>query len=126
MNDFGILLWLLTAHFIGDFVLQSHWMALNKSKANWPLFVHVCTYTATIAAAMLLIQYVRGYGDLELFGSLVGLNFVAHFITDWVTSRINARLWKEKEVHWFFVGVGFDQLIHTWTLGITASFLYNL
>lgn len=125
MNDFGILLWLLTAHFIGDFVLQSHWMALNKSKANWPLFVHVCVYTATISLAMLIIQYVQGYANLELLGSLVCLNFVAHFVTDWVTSRINSWLWKAKEVHWFFVGVGADQLIHMWTLGVTAFLLYT-
>jgi hypothetical protein len=35
----------LLAHLIGDFVLQSEWMAVNKSKRSFPALVHVFFYT---------------------------------------------------------------------------------
>ena len=36
----------LLAHVFGDYILQSDWMALNKSKRSLPCFVHVCIYTS--------------------------------------------------------------------------------
>jgi hypothetical protein len=35
----------LLTHLLGDFVLQSDWMALNKSKHSIPCLVHVLIYT---------------------------------------------------------------------------------
>lgn len=35
--------WLI-AHLIGDYLLQTDWMALNKKKSFVALFVHVVTY----------------------------------------------------------------------------------
>ena len=36
----------ILAHIFGDFILQSDWMALNKSKRSIPCLVHVLIYTA--------------------------------------------------------------------------------
>lgn len=36
----------ILAHLWGDYILQSDWMALNKSKRTWPCLVHVLLYTA--------------------------------------------------------------------------------
>lgn len=36
----------LLIHLWADYVCQSSWMAVNKSKATWPCFVHVLIYTA--------------------------------------------------------------------------------
>ena len=36
----------LLAHLWGDYILQSDWRALNKSKRSWPCLVHVLLYTA--------------------------------------------------------------------------------
>ncbi len=86
-------------HWLGDFVLQSDWMARNKSK-NWAaLTAHVGVYTATLMIGTLSIGYAL-------------LNGVLHFGVDAITSRINSRLWADKEVHYFFVGVGADQFVH--------------
>lgn len=38
---FGILL----AHLVGDYLLQSHWMACEKTKRWWPAVAHAATYT---------------------------------------------------------------------------------
>lgn len=35
----------LLAHLIGDYVLQSGWMGLNKNKQSFPAFVHALFYT---------------------------------------------------------------------------------
>lgn len=36
----------LLPHVAGDYILQSDWMAMNKSKRSWPCFVHVVIYTS--------------------------------------------------------------------------------
>lgn len=36
----------LLCHFVGDFILQSDWMALNKSRSSLHCLVHVLVYTA--------------------------------------------------------------------------------
>ena len=90
---------LLVAHFVGDFLCQSDWMALNKSKGWNALGLHVSVYT------LVLLAFAVGYvavSDVEpvdriraYFGALafVGWNAAAHFVQDAITSRINARLW---------------------------------
>jgi hypothetical protein len=39
----------LVAHLVGDFIAQSDWMALNKSKRSLPCAVHCLIYTACFA-----------------------------------------------------------------------------
>ena len=35
--------WVL-AHFIGDYLIQNDWMALNKKKSSWHCMIHAVTY----------------------------------------------------------------------------------
>jgi hypothetical protein len=95
---------LLVVHFVGDFLLQSTYMATRKATSWTALSWHVSVYSACFA----------------LWGlTFVALTWVTHFMTDAVTSRINARLWEFPQRRWFFVAVGADQLIHAATLGWT-------
>lgn len=102
-----LILAILGTHFVGDFILQSDWMASNKSKRNSVLALHVGIYSSCF---------------LWLGPLYAGVNFLAHFATDWITSRWTSRLYKAKKIHWFFVVIGLDQLAHyavlLWTLGI--------
>jgi Protein of unknown function (DUF3307) len=41
MNYFAIVL----AHFIGDYLLQTHWMAIEKTSRLFPAILHGLTYT---------------------------------------------------------------------------------
>lgn len=34
----------LLAHLVGDYLLQSHWMATEKTKRWWPAWAHALTY----------------------------------------------------------------------------------
>jgi len=53
------------------------------------------------------------------------ITFVAHTITDYFTSRLNAKLWAKGDVHNFFVSVGFDQVLHYVQLFVTYQLLFN-
>lgn len=75
-----LLIYLWAAHTILDFFCQTNWMAVNKSHSSKALLAHVGVYSAGIALATLSLAFAA-------------VTFVAHFITDWVTSRITSRQW---------------------------------
>lgn len=116
---------LLVVHFLGDFVAQSDWMAKNKSRSLEALYFHVLVYS------MCFVPWGFKFWMWT---------FITHFLTDFVTSRITAKLWFFQPVnlfynaggeryqlfitlggsrHWFFVVIGLDQLIHYVTLALT-------
>ena len=129
---------LMMTHFVGDFVFQSDWMALNKSKSFGALTVHVNAYVA----AFLFPMYLSGMPVNRLV-SFVVVTWVTHFLTDALTSRATSALWFFRldpldgcdppfqtewryvpgKRHWFFVMIGFDQLIHAVTLMYTYAWL---
>lgn len=46
IDDLGTALVLgLVAHLLGDYVIQSHWMACEKTKRWWPAICHAASYT---------------------------------------------------------------------------------
>ena len=107
----NLILTILILHFVGDFVLQSDWMAVNKSKSQAALWLHVAIYTTTLSPCLI---------TLPMWWVIA--NGLFHYTTDSVTSRINAHLWLKGERHWFFVGIGADQLIHYATLILTLPY----
>lgn len=124
-------------HWVGDFVFQSDWQAKNKSKNNKALLQHITRYT-TVWAAFILI-WVIGDIIVNLFDTettkdyiwtakwlpFLSITFIAHFITDYFTSRLNSRLWAEGKIHNFFVSIGFDQILHYVQLFLTYYLLFK-
>ena len=95
-------------HFIADFIFQSNEVARGKSSSNAILGKHVTLYSI----------------PFFWFGwQFAIINMLAHFATDWITSRITKRLWADNEVHWFFVVIGLDQAVHMTTLITTYWWL---
>ena len=96
---FPVILVLLLAHFVGDFLLQTDWQATHKSR-NWrALGAHGLTYTLVLAVLMLC-------GASPWW---VAVNGLAHVATAAGTSRISAYCWTHGQRHRFFVVIGADQ-----------------
>lgn len=112
-----IVLYLLSVHWIADFVMQSNWMAINKSKRWDALAYHVLVYTAVLTAAAQFIMPLAAAMCFPL------INGALHFVTDAVTSRVTSALYARNQRHWFFVMIGFDQLLHHAALLLTYQLI---
>jgi hypothetical protein len=101
---------LFVVHFLADFVFQSSKMATGKSKSIKWLSIHVSVYA--LISLITLIALGSLYGNF-LFGFYWwSINVILHFIVDFFTSKITSRFWEQKNMRFFFVMIGFDQLIH--------------
>jgi hypothetical protein len=116
MTNLIILLFVL--HWIGDFVCQTRWMADNKSKNLLALTLHVYVYSFVIFVGLLTVS---NYFSIEGFLQFMGANFMLHWITDIITSQFTKLFWWNKDMHKFFMVVGFDQMIHAICLVTTAN-----
>ena len=107
---FFLLCFVFALHFIGDFMLQTHKQATNKSKSIKYLTYHVLTYCLPFFALIALggLSYNMLYFFLLLFGT--------HWLTDFFSSKATSYFYRKQDWHNFFVIVGFDQLVHIITL----------
>jgi hypothetical protein len=117
-------------HWFADFVLQTDWQAQNKSKNNFALLSHTSNYSLVWMIPMGFVFGIVKEGattEWIVWSSMYFciITFIAHTITDYFTSRLNSRLWKVNQVHYFFVGVGFDQVLHYGQLFSTYHYLLN-
>lgn len=118
---------IILIHWFADFVLQTDKQAKGKSK-NWSdLLGHTFNYTICwcIPIAILFAFYKQSFplnvATTSLFFMII--TFISHTITDFYTSRANSQLWEDKNVHGFFVSVGFDQVLHYVQLFLTYYYL---
>lgn len=109
------MIYLILIHWIADFVLQKHQWSIDKSKSNKALLKHTSVYSASWFVLWPLLGFNTVY--------FVLITFVLHTITDYFTSRLNSKLWKEGQVHNFFVSIGFDQVLHYVQLIATFNYL---
>ena len=117
---------LMLSHWIADFLCQSDWMAQNKSKSWKALLLHTLTYSTVVSALFTSYMAIQGFEiTLMLFLQFWFITFISHTATDYVTSRWTSKLWQQKEIHWFFVIIGFDQLMHYLQLLLTFDYLYE-
>lgn len=122
-----LIIWLLSAHWIADFVLQTHEQSKAKSHSNKALLKHTTHYSVAMVVLMSFTVLLTTLGsaigviNLVLFGIIT---LVCHTITDYFTSRLSSRLYKEGRIHDFFVCIGFDQLLHYVQLILTYKILF--
>ncbi len=117
--NFLSVLCILFIHWVADFVFQTDEQARGKSKSWKFLTAHTLTYTACWIPFLYLIKsyyYIEGVNALGLF---IPITFICHTVQDYLTSRLNSKLWSEGRTHMFFVSVGFDQFLHFVQLLIT-------
>jgi hypothetical protein len=117
---FGIIL----IHWFADFVCQTDWEAQNKSKNNLALLQHTIKYTSIwVIFGVLYCTFSSTLYNPFSLSIFALITFVGHTLTDYVTSRVNSYLWNKKDVHNFFVSVGFDQVLHYVQLFLTFDLL---
>lgn len=119
MNLFN---WLLLGHMIGDWVLQSDWMAGGKQRRllNGPGVAHACVYTAAILGAL----WCAGLrAERPLVWPVTGS---AVWLSHWLLDTLDvARHWlrhvlqSEKEM----VRVVVDQTLHLAVLAVFSVWL---
>lgn len=104
---------LLLAHLLGDFPLQTNWMAIYKATKWFPLIAHSMLYTATLAVIAFF-----GFGGLAWWRLLI--IFLAHVILDrrtivawWMTHVMRTNL---SENRW--LGIMVDQVFHVTVLAL--------
>jgi hypothetical protein len=101
-------LWLIALHMLGDYLLQTDWMAANKLKSAWARTVHVFVYT--LGFIPLGLVYTT---TLPRAAGFVLLVYVTHWITD-------CRRWASDKA-WPPKPILFDQAIHLLTLAVLGS-----
>ena len=105
-----IFITIFIVHFLADFVFQSSKMATGKSKSLKWLSIHVGVYALV---SLISFAFLAIYHGNILFGFYWWIiNVALHFIVDLFTSKITSKFWEQKNMRFFFVMIGFDQLIH--------------
>ena len=122
MTYIAIFLAFLAVHWFADFVCQTDWQAKNKSKNMDALIRHVLIYTAVFGVGTVAIL---GVDSIRTFLYFVLLNGILHLVTDFITSRITSHLYAKGHNHYFFVAIGFDQLIHQVTIAMTLVAMFG-
>lgn len=98
-----IALLLLAAHMVGDYILQTDWMAANKLHDWRARLAHVFVYTSAFSPVGVYARLFPG----ELLAFLAAV-FVTHFVTD-------SRRWASG-AKWPPKPILVDQSIHVATL----------
>ncbi len=114
-----IVLSIFIVHFLADFVFQSSKMATGKSKSLKWLSIHVGVY-ALVSLISFYVISIHFSNNLYAF-YWWGINVAMHFMVDFFTSKITSKYWEEKNMRFFFVMIGFDQLLHN--VCLISSFL---
>lgn len=128
---------ILSIHWIADFVFQDEKWATTKSHSIKSLLAHTLTYSViwmVFCSLFLLTGYLFDITAFKL--NVIKLiyfiltTFIIHTITDYFTSKIVSRKFKNNELGspipnlGAFSIIGFDQVLHYFQLFITYYILF--
>lgn len=102
--------WLLVGHLVGDFILQTRWMADKKAKQLLPLLMHAAVYTVTVTSFASLGKGLSWWRIGAIFISHVILDQRA-FIDYWAT-KVNGNT----DIDWLKIAL--DQSWHILILAL--------
>lgn len=82
----------LILHLIGDYILQSHWMACEKTKRFWPAWIHACVYS--LPFLLITRQHSWAYWVILLSHFAMDRYRLARYVV-WAKNRLGAiRSWR--------------------------------
>ena len=116
---------LVVAHFVGDWMFQTNWMAANKRGRPFSAecVLHCLVYTAVVGAGLWLAS-LGGITDLTFLSATGAVFFL--FLTHWLIDGFNLpRRWSElvNRTDKEFVLTVVDQTMHLVTLALLAWWL---
>ena len=122
-----LLCYLFITHYIADFAIQSRNSAENKSHSFNALMEHITSYYMfSILFIILPMMFVVAINKYPAFYSSLVYYVIsmttAHLVTDYLTSKFNAKMRRDGKVKLFWIGIGFDQMLHT----IQIIYFFNL
>lgn len=103
MNYLTLYILLVGAHTIGDYALQSNWIAMEKCKSLYVLFVHTMIWTTTVSIFGLLMGFAL---DAKM---ILGVLLIPHFIMDYTKAQSK---WFGKVVSIPKYQLAIDQVFH--------------
>lgn len=112
-------------HYLADYILQSDEMA--KRKANelpilaYHSLIHFITFFVFNFLLMLIVFKIKNV-FIYIFPPLI--IFITHFIIDFITSKLSKK-WYTKDVHIFYLIIGFDQFLHYSVILSTIYIIMN-
>ena len=118
-----LIIYLIIAHYIADFIFQDEEWATNKSKDIRSLLKH--TYTYSFVFTLLVWLIFPWYIAFTFFSTML----LSHTAIDYVTSKIVSRKFQNKEYgssipnFGAFSIIGFDQVLHYITIFLTLDFV---
>jgi len=126
------LLTILMVHWLLDFIIQTDEQAKSKWHSNEALLSHTGIYAGGwffAAVFMLMSGSTDAKGNTTdayfIWYALVvaGITFVAHTVTDYITSRESHKYFAKMDTHNGFIIIGFDQILHYVQLYLTFKLL---
>ena len=119
------IIYLLVAHFISCFVLQSDVMASQKGKHLSWLLLHSAIYISSLFFIMLLgILWFENWSWSAVWKFTL-INMTTYATIDFIMSRVNASSKELKQYYMLNLGLGFEQLLHAVILIYTMSYFLS-
>lgn len=113
MISVWVVIYIIFAHWVADFIFQDEKWALGKSKNTDDLLAHTCMYSS-IMGLFSMFLFPTGI-QVIIF---VGITFICHTITDYFTSKVVKDKFEKKELGGNipnlggFTYIGGDQVLH--------------
>ncbi len=124
---------IIIVHFIADFIFQDEKWAVGKSTSFILLTYHTFTYSVLWYFPILFLLKYNSNIELHILPYIpvifALITFICHTITDFITSKITSKLYKQGKFgsaipnFGFFTVIGFDQCLHMLQLFLTYHYL---
>ena len=118
---------ILIGHFIADFVHQPRYMAEKKGYSIKALFSHAWLYACFMIFFIRFASFIWNMPVTDISREsmvlVFGYIFLSHGLVDFVSSKVTRKLWEARKNYWFFVVIGFDQLVHYISLLVILEFV---
>lgn len=108
--DWGLLLWMIGAHYIADFDLQTRFVAENKGKYWYIMMAHVISWTTIVCIPL----FFYGVLDWVAFAILIPI----HWASDWYKAQaLEHPRYNEKPLTLLYIdqSIHIIQLVTVWT-----------